>query len=106
MSSAQNERHPRIRPALPVRALLDGQLVLTKAADLSLTGCFLEGLPKPRSDSLALELPIGERWIRLRARIVRVQKGAEVGCDLAVTFQDLPWDDICAIARFLANKME
>jgi hypothetical protein len=66
----------------------------------------LEGVPVEPGDVIALELPIDSRPVRVRARVARVDDRVdEPTYNVAVAFQDVAWDDICAIARYLAPQI-
>jgi hypothetical protein len=93
--------HPRVEANLMVKVLLNGRAVLVKAKDLSMAGVRLIGGPRVERDRLtiAIPLPTGEDVVT-GARVRRVTKDG-----VAVEFDQLDWDDLCALARYLHPKL-
>jgi hypothetical protein len=93
--------HPRVEANFMVKVLVGGRLLLAKARDLSMAGVFVLGLGGRPGDLLTVSVPLPEdREIITAARICRVrQDGA------AVEFDQLDWDDLCALARFLHPRL-
>lgn len=93
--------HPRVEANFMVKVLVGGRLLLAKAKDLSMAGVFVLGLGGRPGDLLTVSVPLpDDREIITSARVCRVrQDGA------AVEFDQLDWDDLCALARFLHPRL-
>jgi hypothetical protein len=92
--------HPRVEANLVVHLLENGRAVPMRARDLSMAGIFLIGKEFRReSFSLALPLP-GDRQVVTRCHIRRWEEDG-----VAVEFDQLDWDDLFALARFLHPRL-
>jgi hypothetical protein len=98
---AGRRRHPRVHAGFLVKAHAGGRIVLHKARDLSMTGVLLEGDTGDRA-SVMLELPLPDqdRSVLTTGEVMRRQ-----GSRTALRFVDLDWNDICALARFVAPRL-
>jgi len=106
MTSAQQvgpvERyHPRVEANLMVKLLLNGRAILAKARDLSMAGlCLLED-PGLGRDRLTLAIPLpGDREVVTSAAVRRKTTGG-----LGLEFDQLDWEDMFALARFLHPRL-
>jgi len=93
--------HPRVEAALTVRVDVNGRAFLAKTRDLSMDGVFLIGKAPVNVRRLVITLPLpGGREIVTGADVKRY------GTDgLAVQFDQLDWDDLIALARYLAPRI-
>jgi hypothetical protein len=94
-------RHPRVPAGFLVKAYAQGRIVLHKARDLSMTGVLLEG-DTGGDEPVLLELPLPDqdRSVRARGRVTRRSDGGT-----ALHFVDLDWEDILALARYVAPRL-
>lgn len=93
--------HPRVEANFMVKLLLNGRAVLAKARDLSMAGLLLvedPGIPRNRL-TLAIPLP-GDREVVTGCRVVR-----RTGHGVALEFDQLDWEDMFALARFLHPRL-
>jgi len=93
--------HPRVDTNLLVRVLINGRAVAAKARDLSMAGVYLSGDPTLGRNRLALALPLpGEREVVVQCRVRRRDLDG-----VAVEFEQLDWDDLFALARYLHPRL-
>lgn len=93
--------HPRVDAGFMVKLLTNGRAIIAKAADLSMAGVKLLGEFGSAGDRLTVAIPLpGEREISTRATIRRC---SEEG--VAVEFDQLDWDDMFALARFVHPRL-
>ncbi|MHB8872733.1 MAG: PilZ domain-containing protein [Myxococcaceae bacterium] len=93
--------HPRVEAKLMVKLLLNGRAILAKARDLSMAGlCLLEdpGIERERL-TLAIPLP-NDREVVTSAAVRRKSSGG-----MALEFDQLDWDDMFALARYLHPRL-
>ena len=92
--------HPRVEATLLVSILDNGRKLAAKAKNLSMAGLCLLGAP-PTADELtvALKLPGGDREVITRARVKR-----RAPDKTALEFDQLDWDDLMALARYLSPR--
>lgn len=92
--------HPRVEAGFMVKLLIDGRAVIAKARDLSMAGLFvLSDLGAREKVSVAIPLP-GDREV---VTTCFVKRAADEGA--ALEFEQLDWDDLFALARFLHPRL-
>jgi hypothetical protein len=92
--------HPRVEATFMVKLLAAGRTLVVKARDLSMAGLCLMGVPAiPDEVTVTLPLP-GDREIVTIARVKRRQPGA-----IGLEFDQLDWDDMFALARYLNPRL-
>jgi hypothetical protein len=94
--------HPRVEAGFMIKLKLNGKSVLAKARDLSMAGVcvvgeFLSGAPE--RIQVAIPLP-HDREIVTGATVRRIKED-----EIGVEFDQLDWDDMFALARFLHPRM-
>lgn len=94
--------HPRVDAGFMVKLFTGGRSVLAKATDLSMAGLKIVGDFAAADDRMTLCIPLpGDREVVVD---VTVRRRNEEG--LAVEFDQLDWDDMFAIARFLHPRLK
>ena len=93
--------HPRVDAGFMVKLATGGRSLLAKATDLSMAGLRLVGDFAATDDRMTLCIPLpGDREIVTQAT---VRRRNEEG--LSVEFDQLDWDDMFALARFLHPRL-
>jgi PilZ domain-containing protein len=93
--------HPRVEANLMVKVLLNGKAILAKAREVSMAGLSLAGDPTLGRNRLTLSLPLpNDREIVTECRVSRREETT-----VAVEFEQLDWDDLIALARFLHPRL-
>jgi len=93
--------HPRVDAGFMVKLSTNGRAIIAKAADLSMAGLKLLGDFGAIGDRLLLAIPLpNDREIVTRGTIKR---HTEEG--VAVEFEQLDWDDMFALARFVHPRL-
>ncbi len=93
--------HPRVPAGFVVRIIHNGRVGVAVARDLSMVGVSLDAaLPLGAEVTLALCLP-GEASTLLAG--ARVERSDDHGA--ALTFTDLSWPNLFALARFLSPRL-
>ena len=94
--------HPRVDANFMIKLKLNGKSVLAKARDLSMAGvCILGEFLGNAPDRLQVVIPLpDDREIVTGATVRRVNEN-----ELGVEFDQLDWDDMFALARFLHPRM-
>ncbi len=93
--------HPRVDANFMVKVLLEGRAVLAKARDLSMAGLFLQAKPPAALSRVTLAIPLpGDREVVTTARVRRWHQEG-----VALEFDELDWDDLFALARFLHPRL-
>lgn len=93
--------HPRVDAGFMVKLFTGGRSILAKATDLSMAGLRLVGDFAAADDKLTLCIPLpGDREVVTSAT---VRRRNEEG--LSVEFDQLDWDDMFAIARYLHPRL-
>lgn len=93
--------HPRVDTELTVKLFTGGQAVLATATDLSMAGLKVDKDVASADDRLTLRIPIpGGREVTTQAT---VRRRSEEG--VALEFDQLDWDDMFALARFLHPRL-
>ena len=101
-SSSQVERfHPRVEANFMVKVVLNGRSVLAKARDLSMAGLYLLAHPAPGQERLTLSIPLPEDREVITHCFVRRQESDGV----ALEFEELDWEDLFALARYLHPRL-
>jgi len=92
--------HPRVEATFMVKLLVNGRNLVAKAKDLSMAGLCLLGVPAI-TDQLTLSLPLpGDREITTKATVKRRSPGM-----IGLEFDQLDWDDMFALARYLNPRL-
>ncbi len=93
--------HPRVPANFMVKLLTGGRSVLAKAEDLSMNGLRLIGDFHWAEGRVTVSIPVpGARDVVTKATMVR--SGYE---DAALEFDDLDWDDMFVIAKFVHPRL-
>ncbi|MFT3706678.1 MAG: PilZ domain-containing protein [Archangium sp.] len=93
--------HPRVDAGFMIKIFTGGRSVLAKATDLSMAGLRLVGDFAAADDRMTLCIPLpGDREIVTQAT---VRRRNEEG--LALEFDQLDWDDMFAVARYLHPRL-
>lgn len=97
-------RHPRVSAGFLVKLHTGSRILVQKARDLSMTGLSLEGHTAGVGERLLVEIPLPneQRMVAVQGEVLRHDAGHET---TAVHFLDLEWDDMFALARFLAPRL-
>ena len=92
--------HPRVEATFMVKLRVNGRNLIAKAKDLSMAGLSLLGVPAI-TDQLTVCLPLpGDREITTRATVKRRSPGM-----IGLEFEQLDWDDMFALARYLNPRL-
>src|SRR5258705_5729582 len=92
--------HPRVEATFMVKLIVNGRNLVAKAKDLSMAGLCLLGVPAI-TDVLTVSLPLpGDREITTRAKVKRRAPGM-----IGLEFDQLDWDDLFALARYLSPRL-
>lgn len=102
LATAMTERfHPRVDAGFMVKLFAGGRTVLAKATDLSMAGLKLSSDTDCPDHRMTVCIPIpGGGEIVTQAT---VRRRTEEG--LALEFDQLDWDDMFALARFLHPRL-
>jgi hypothetical protein len=101
-SSSGARYHPRVRAGFMVSVASGERRVVAKAADLSIDGLRLAGDFGRPGTRLAVAIPLPrDRVVETVATVVRRD-----GEWVAVKFDDLDWDDLFAMARYVHPRLE
>ncbi|MEW6435086.1 MAG: PilZ domain-containing protein [Myxococcota bacterium] len=93
--------HPRVDAGFMVKLFTRGRAVVAKASDLSMAGLKLLGDFSAAEDRVTLSIPLpDDREVVTRATVRRRSAG-----ELGLEFDQLDWDDMFAIARFLHPRL-
>jgi hypothetical protein len=93
--------HPRVEANWMVQVHLGERRVLVKALDLSMAGLFLHGHPPDDVKRLTLTLPLpGVGEVTTNCAIVRREAHG-----VAVEFDELDWDHLLLLARYLHPRL-
>ncbi|MGQ0508698.1 MAG: PilZ domain-containing protein [Myxococcaceae bacterium] len=100
-NSAPERFHPRVDANFMVKVLINGRAVVAKARDLSMAGLYLLAKPPVSTTELTLSIPLpGDREVVTTARVCRWHAEG-----VALEFDQLDWDDLFALARFLHPRL-
>ena len=92
--------HPRVPANFMVKLLLDGKAVLAKALDVSMAGLRVTGPEWVQRDRLTVAVPLPGREVVAGCRVRRRD-----GAAMALEFDELDWEDMFALARFLHPRL-
>jgi len=93
--------HPRVKANFMVKLLVNGKSIVAKARDLSMAGLYLLGDPMSDARRLTVCIPLpDDREVVTRCRVTRHQPEG-----MAVQFDQLDWDDLLALARYLHSRL-
>ena len=93
--------HPRVDANFMIKLLVDGRAIMAKARDLSMNGLFVVGgHPVERRDKVTIALPLQDREVVLTCWIRRVEAEG-----FALEYENLDWDDMITIARYLHPRL-
>lgn len=102
ITEAPERFHPRVQTDLQVRVEGERTALRVRARDLSMAGVFLAGFHRGTGDRLTLTLLLpGDVEVRTRA-VVRRREAEGV----AVEFDGVDWDELCALARYVHPRLE
>ncbi len=92
--------HPRVEATFMVKLIVNGRNLVAKAKDLSMAGLCLLGVPAI-TDQLTVTVPLpGDREITTQATVKRRSPGM-----IGLEFDQLDWDDMFALARYLNPRL-
>ena len=93
--------HPRVDAGLMVTVVREGKTSLAKARDLSMAGLFLVGLRAHEGERLVISVPLpGDLEVTTYCLVRRRHKDGA-----AIEFEDLDWDDLLALARYMHPRL-
>ena len=93
--------HPRVDGAFMVKLQCGGRALLVKAADVSMAGMRVRGTFGNVGARVTVALPLpGDREIVTGATVRR-----HGDRELALEFDQLDWDDLFALARYLNPRL-
>jgi len=93
--------HPRVEANFMIKVFMNGRAIIAKAKDLSMAGLSLLGAPAINEEAVRVAVPLpNDREIVTRAT-VRRQSTGEIGLE----FDQLDWDDMFALARYLHPRL-
>lgn len=93
--------HPRVDAGLVVRLAFHGSTAPATATDLSMAGMKVSGITGDLPERLRVSIPIpGDRDVETMATVRRRSRDAA-----ALEFDQLDWDDMIALARFVHPRM-
>lgn len=93
--------HPRVDAGFMVKLFTRGRAVLAKADNLSMQGLRVVGDFFSAEERLTLAIPLpDDREVVTKATVRR--RGEE---SIALEFDQLDWDDVFALARFLHPRL-
>jgi hypothetical protein len=93
--------HPRVEANLMVKLAVNGRAYVIKARNVSMAGMHLLGYPASPGERITVAIPLpGDREVVTGCEVRRwTQDG------IAVEFDQLDWDDLLALARFLHPRL-
>ena len=96
-----NRYHPRVLAGLKVKLKTARGVITSQALDLSMAGVLVEGEVAAMAErlTLAIQLP-KDRTIVTGARVRRFSDG-----NTGIEFDQLDWEDLFALARFLHPRL-
>ncbi len=97
-------RHPRVPAGFLVKLHVQGRTLVQKARNLSMTGVLVDSNVATIGDRVQVEidLPDEGRAVSIRGQVLRSSRPYGTS---AIHFLDLDWDDMFALARFLAPRL-
>lgn len=93
--------HPRVEADFMVKVLRHGRSLLHRTSDLSMAGVFVEGVQALPGHQVNVVLPLpNDRDVLVDCTVRRLtEKG------VALEFNDLDWDDMFVLARYLYPRL-
>jgi hypothetical protein len=99
--SVRERYHPRVHADLVVRVLINGRAIPAKARQVSMAGLYLTGDPTLGRDRLTVTVPLPrDREVVAECSVSRRDEEG-----VALEFEQLDWDDIFALARYLHPRL-
>ena len=97
-------RHPRVPAGFLVKLKVGERTLVQKARDLSMTGMLVDCDTTSIGDKVQVELdlPNEERPVSIAGLVLRASRPYGTR---AIHFMDFGWDDMFALARFLAPRL-
>ncbi|MDQ3263330.1 MAG: PilZ domain-containing protein [Myxococcota bacterium] len=92
--------HPRVETDLTVKVLVNGRAYAARARDLSMAGLFLECEAPSHQTRFTVALPLPDREVLTRCLVRRWEENG-----VGLEFEDLDWEDLFALARFLHPRL-
>lgn len=98
---APTRSHPRVDAGFMVKLFTQGKAVLAKADNVSMQGLRVVGDFFASEERLTLSIPLpDDREVVTQATVKRREEEA-----IAVEFDQLDWDDMFALARYLHPRL-
>ena len=101
MPTAFERFHPRVEANFAVKLLVDGQVFVARARDLSMAGLYLVGGIPLRRERLTLHIPLPDD----REVVTQCQVRRQTRDGVALEFDQLDWEDLFALARYLHPRL-
>jgi len=92
--------HPRVETDLTVKVLVNGRAYAARAKDLSMAGLFLECEAPAHQTRFTVAIPLPDREVLTRCVVRRWEENG-----VGLEFEDLDWEDLFALARFLHPRL-
>jgi hypothetical protein len=93
--------HPRVHAGFMVKLQVDGRSLVCKAKDLSMAGLLVATEPVPVRSQITVSMPLpGDREVVTPCRVRRANDQG-----VALEFEQLDWDDMFALARYLHPRL-
>ena len=97
----QTRNHPRVAAHLMVKLKLNDRAVSVRSTDLSMAGLCLQGDLPELGDFVRLAIPLPEdKHVVTDAKVMWREHGK-----VALEFEQLDWEDMFALARFLHPRL-
>ncbi|MBI3183619.1 MAG: PilZ domain-containing protein [Myxococcales bacterium] len=93
--------HPRVEASLMVKLLLNGKAILATVRDLSMAGLCLTGVPELGRERVTVSIPLP----RDREVVTGCTVRRRMGDVMALEFDQLDWEDLFALARFVHPRL-
>jgi hypothetical protein len=101
LSTHMERFHPRVEANFMIKILLNGRAILAKARDLSMAGLSLMVDPELAREKVTIAIPLpGDREVVTGCQVRRT-----AGDGVALEFDQLDWEDMFALARFLHPRL-
>jgi hypothetical protein len=93
--------HPRVSANFMMKAVHRGRILLVKAQNLSMDGVFVCSDLGQVGDQVPVSLPLPEaEELIISAQITRKTENG-----VALKFEQLDWDDLCRLARYMHPRL-
>jgi len=93
--------HPRVDAQLVVKLKLNGRAVSARSTDLSMAGLCLQGEFPELAEQVTLAIPLPDGKHVITQASVKWREAGKV----ALEFDQLDWEDMFALARFLHPRL-